>query len=438
MDILETERLRLRTVTADDAAFYLELVNDPAFIEHIGDRGIRTLDDARRSVLDGPAAMQEERGHSLYVVELRDKRVPVGMCGLIKRATLDDIDIGYAFLPQYCGQGFAYEAARAVLDYAASIGINRVAAITSPNNVASNQLLRKLGLRFQHFVHLTPEDPGTNLYLVELPVGRAMPGTTDCWVNTGQGRLLARRWQRAGRDGAGDQPPILLFHDSLGCVEMWRTFPAVLAQSTGREVIAYDRLGFGQSGQRTDPPGIDFVRDEALRALPALREQLGIDRFVAFGHSVGGGMAVHCAAMYPSACVALITESAQAFVEDKTREGIREARQMFRQAEAFERLRRYHGDKARWVLDAWTETWLSPQFSNWSLDEVLPQVTCPTLAIHGSDDEYGSTQHPETIARLVGGPSQLKIMPGVRHVPHREQEQWVADRVARFLLEGSL
>jgi RimJ/RimL family protein N-acetyltransferase len=168
MEILQTERLRLRTVTPDDAPFYLELVNDPAFIEHIGDRGIRTLEEACRSILEGPAAMQEARGHSLYVVELKETRVPIGMCGLIKRDTLEDIDIGYAYLPRYRGCGYAYEAARAVLDYAPTIGITRVAAITSPNNVASNQLLLKLGLRFQHFTHLKPEDAGTNLYLVEL------------------------------------------------------------------------------------------------------------------------------------------------------------------------------------------------------------------------------------------------------------------------------
>jgi RimJ/RimL family protein N-acetyltransferase len=168
MKILETERLRLRTVNADDAPFYLELVNDPAFIEHIGDRGIRTLDDARRAIEEGPAAMQEERGHALYVVEHKQERMAIGMCGLIKRDTLDDVDIGYAFLPAWRGAGYAYESARAVLQYAPTIGITRVVAITSPANIASNQLLQKLGLRFQRFTHLTPEGPGSNLYMVEL------------------------------------------------------------------------------------------------------------------------------------------------------------------------------------------------------------------------------------------------------------------------------
>jgi RimJ/RimL family protein N-acetyltransferase len=168
MYILQTERLRLRAITEDDAPFYLELVNDPAFVEHIGDRGIGTLDEARRAVIEGPAAMQASLGHSLYVVELIEGAVAIGMCGLIKRDALADVDIGYAFLPAYRGLGYAFEAARAVLAWAAGIGIARVAAITSPDNIASNQLLLKLGLKFQCFTHLRPGDPGTNLYLCEL------------------------------------------------------------------------------------------------------------------------------------------------------------------------------------------------------------------------------------------------------------------------------
>ncbi len=122
MHILDTGRLRLRTVEPDDTAFYLALVNDPAFIEHIGDRGIHTLDDAREALLAGPIAMQEARGHSLYVVELKEGRVPIGMCGLIKRDSLDGIDIGYAFLPAWRGQGYAYEAGVAVLGFAHTVG----------------------------------------------------------------------------------------------------------------------------------------------------------------------------------------------------------------------------------------------------------------------------------------------------------------------------
>jgi RimJ/RimL family protein N-acetyltransferase len=175
MQILETARLRLRTATLDDTAFYHALVNDPGFIEHIGDRGIRTLDDARQALLAGPIAMQEERGHSLYVVELKgsglpDGHVPIGMCGLIKRDTLDEVDVGYAYLPAWRRQGYAFEAAQAVLAYAPALGLERVVAITSPGNAASNGLLRKLGMRFERFAQLVPEGPGSNLYSIELDV----------------------------------------------------------------------------------------------------------------------------------------------------------------------------------------------------------------------------------------------------------------------------
>jgi len=260
--------------------------------------------------------------------------------------------------------------------------------------------------------------------------------TEDHWIETGHGsghaRIFARSWQAHDAAAAG-LPPIVLIHDSLGCVRLWGTFPATLAEHTGRRVIAYDRLGFGQSDARADKLGPGFVQAESRHVLPRLREQLGFDRFIAMGHSVGGGMAVYCAAAYADACDALITESAQAFVEDKTLAGIREAKEQFSQADQFQRLQRYHGDKTQWVLDAWIGTWLGQAFADWSLEGTLPQVKCPTLAIHGSDDEYGSNVHPEMIARLAGGPAQMEIMQGARHVPHREQEQRVAQRIAVFL-----
>src|SRR5581483_8248414 len=172
----------------------------------------------------------------------------------------------------------------------------------------------------------------------------------DHCIDTPRGRLYARSWDPARAAGA----PIALFHDSLGCVELWRSFPAALAESTGRRVIAYDRLGFGRSDPRTDKLAPDFIAEEAQVFFPALRAQLGFDRFVLFGHSVGGAMAVHCAAFHPQPCEALITESAQSFVEHRTGAGVVEAREMFRQPDQFARLERYQGEKARWVLDAWT------------------------------------------------------------------------------------
>lgn len=165
MKILETERLVLRTIQISDAPFYLELLNTPEFIANIGDRKVRTLKAARDAIRQGPVAMQAARGHAIWLVELKGARTPIGMSGLIKRDTLDDVDLGYAFLPAYFGKGYAFEAARAVLDYARErVGLRRVVAITSPGNTASNNVLTKAGMRFEKVVYLTPEDTGTRLY----------------------------------------------------------------------------------------------------------------------------------------------------------------------------------------------------------------------------------------------------------------------------------
>ena len=261
-----------------------------------------------------------------------------------------------------------------------------------------------------------------------------MPATVeDAWIAHPRGQLFARSWASEAERGA----PIMLLHDSLGCVELWRDFPALLAAATSRRVIAYDRLGFGRSDARVGRPSKDFVAEEATTILPALRAQLAIDRFVAVGHSVGGGMAVEIAAHEPADCEALVTMAAQAFVEDRTIAGLRVAQAQFRDPAQVERLARYHGDKAAWALDAWLGRWLDPAFAAWSLANTLPRVVCPTLAIHGEQDEYGSVAHPQRIAGGVGGPARVEILPGVGHVPQREKPVLVVRLVADFLATKS-
>ena len=261
-----------------------------------------------------------------------------------------------------------------------------------------------------------------------LHVKRPIP--EDIWIDHPHGRIFARIWTPSTNKR---QSPIVLFHDSVGCVELWRGFPALLSAGTQRRVIAYDRLGFGKSAARRDKLPLDFIADEAKSYFPIIREQLNIRKFVAFGHSVGGGMAVNCAAQFASDCEALITESAQVFPEDRTLESISNAREQFKDDKELERLRKYHGEKAKWVLDAWTESWLHPEFASWSLAAVLPQVTCPVLALHGIHDEYGSTRHPEMIGQLSRGPSRVEILPDTYHVPHRERPELIVSLVSEFL-----
>ena len=257
---------------------------------------------------------------------------------------------------------------------------------------------------------------------------------TDHRFKTEQGALFARRW--VPRDAPRDaRAPIVLFHDSLGCVELWRDFPEQLALMTRRSVVGYDRLGFGRSDEHPGPLLLTFIRDEAATVVPRLCDALGLDMIIPFGHSVGGGMAI--ATRWPERCAAVVTESAQSFVEDRTRAGLQAARVEFARPGQLERLARYHGEKARWVLDAWIETWLSPAFADWSLDEDLRNVRCPALALHGDQDEYGSPEHPGRIARLTQGPSKGVILEGLGHVPHREQPARVLAEVAKFLASRS-
>lgn len=165
MKILETERLILRTLNGDDAEFYLQLVTQPAWLRFIGDRGIRTVEAARAAILSGPVVAQQRDGFSFYMTELKEGGLPVGICGLIKRETLDDVDIGYAFLPEFWGKGYAYEAASAVLKHAnATCGLQRVVAITSPDNYASIKLLEKMGLRFEKVLKLKDDGSETKLF----------------------------------------------------------------------------------------------------------------------------------------------------------------------------------------------------------------------------------------------------------------------------------
>jgi len=258
-------------------------------------------------------------------------------------------------------------------------------------------------------------------------------GPTDLWIDGSHGRMFVRSWFPERDALRPNHAPILLLHESLGCIEQWKDFPSALANATGRTVVAYDRLGFGRSDRLTAPPAPTFVEDEAAHGFACVLEHLGIERFVVLGHSVGGSMAVHCAARYPEACQAMITMSAVTFVEQRTLSGIRQARAWFADPAQRERLRRYHGERSDWVLSAWIDTWLAPDFATWTLAHALPAVGCPSLAIHGDDDEFGSERHPQLIADHASGQVEQALLSGVGHVPHREQPEQVLERIERFL-----
>jgi RimJ/RimL family protein N-acetyltransferase len=156
--VLETDRLTIRRLTVDDSSFILRLLNEPSFLQHIGDRGVRNLVDARQYILNGPIASYDRHGFGLFLVELKETRLPIGICGLLKRDALDDVDLGFAFVPEAWSKGYAFESASAMLTYGHDKhGLKRVVAITSQENVASVNLLVKLGFYFDRMV-LMPGD----------------------------------------------------------------------------------------------------------------------------------------------------------------------------------------------------------------------------------------------------------------------------------------
>ncbi len=168
MKVLETDRLIIRHMTIDDAGFMRRLLNEPSWVQFIGDRGVKTIEDARNYILTGPLQMQARLGFSFYVVELKLTGCAAGICGLAKREYLDDVDIGYALLPEYCGLGYAHEASAAVLEYAkTTLGLERVVATTRVHNHPSAKLLVKLGLQFETTIQHPEDGRALQLYAID-------------------------------------------------------------------------------------------------------------------------------------------------------------------------------------------------------------------------------------------------------------------------------
>ena len=168
MRVLETARLRLREMADDDAPFVLEVLTDPDFVANVGDRGVHELASARRYILEGPGASYVKYGFGLYIVERLADQAPLGMCGLLRRDSHPDVEIGFAFVRRARGQGYALEAARATLGFAQrTLGITRIVALTKPDNHPSIRILEAIGLAFERMVRFTPDGKECRLFVVE-------------------------------------------------------------------------------------------------------------------------------------------------------------------------------------------------------------------------------------------------------------------------------
>lgn len=227
----------------------------------------------------------------------------------------------------------------------------------------------------------------------------------------------------------GDSAPIVLLHEGLGCVGLWKDFPGRLAEATGRRVLAYSRRGYGRSDTLAAPREPDFMHREALDVLPPLLATLGIAQPILVGHSDGGSIAlIHAGAGFPLSGVAVMAP--HVFVEPFSLAEIRKARTAWETTDLRARLSRWHDDPDAAFL-GWNDIWLDPRFEAWNIEDCLPRIAVPLLALQGRDDEYGTLEQIHRIARACPW-TRLVEVDDCRHSPHRDQPGVVLAALAAF------
>lgn len=230
---------------------------------------------------------------------------------------------------------------------------------------------------------------------------------------------------------AEGRPTLLLLHEGLGSVTMWRHFPEKLAAATGCRLIVWSRAGYGGSEPYPEARTLRYMHREGEEMLPAFLAALGIERPILVGHSDGGSIALIFAGAFPEAPLGVAVMAPHEFVEAETLAGIRAARKVWDETDWPHKLARYHRDAPR-VFSDWNDCWLSPPFRDWNIEEYLPKIRCPVLAIQGEDDEYATMRQIEVIAEQVPGTALLKLEK-CGHSPQRDQEALVLDALAAFV-----
>ena len=260
-------------------------------------------------------------------------------------------------------------------------------------------------------------------------------GCKACATLVGQSYITVQghRLEYEGTGGRGADAPVMVFlHEGLGSLAMWKDFPGRCAQAAGCAALVYSRYGYGKSDPLKEARRVDFMHDEALKALPELLDKLAIERPILFGHSDGASIALIHAGAAGRLVRGVISVAAHLFVEDVAIRSIQAAKQIYETTDWREKLARYHShpDSAFW---GWNDIWLRPEFRRWNIEEYVPQITCPILAIQGEDDEYGTTEQIDRLARLTVNVEQLRLK-NCRHSPHRDQPEAVIEATARFVL----
>lgn len=243
------------------------------------------------------------------------------------------------------------------------------------------------------------------------------------------GHSLEYEWLAAAGPG---RPTLVFLHEGLGSIRQWRDFPLQVVKATGCRALLYSRYGYGQSDVLAEPRvGVRFMHSEALEALPELLDALHVERPVLVGHSDGASIAlIHAGAGHAVRALALMAP--HVFVEPICVESIRKAGAAFASTDLAQRLGKYHRD-ARRTFRLWADVWLDPEFLNWNIEEYLPAISCPVLAIQGEDDEYGTMEQLERLRRGVRGPCELVQLAACGHAPFRDQPKATLDALTGFV-----
>ena len=240
---------------------------------------------------------------------------------------------------------------------------------------------------------------------------------------------------------AADAPTIVMLHEGLGSIAMWKDFPVQLAHATGCRVIVYSRYGHGKSQRLAEKRSVDFMHHEAQVVLPEILRQFQIERPILLGHSDGASIAIifagsgaasaSAAGAHPQQVRALILEAPHVFVEDFGLQSIANIRTLFESTDLPKKLARYH-DHVEEVFFGWNNIWLDPTFRQWNIDKYSSAITCPVLIIQGENDKYGTQAQVQSIQRQIPA-AQSRILPDCGHNPHRDHPNLTRDTMAKFI-----
>ena len=228
-----------------------------------------------------------------------------------------------------------------------------------------------------------------------------------------------------------DRPTIVMLHEGLGSIALWKHFPQRLAERTGCRVLVYSRYGHGGSDKLLEKRPVTFMHHEGEVVLPELLDMLGIERPILLGHSDGGSISLIFAGKYPERPQALILEAPHVFVEDLSIASIAQAKVNYQTADFPQKLGRYHAHVDA-TFGGWNDIWLDPEFRAWNIEEYLPAIRCPILCIQGEEDEYGTIAQVKAIQARVPG-TEILMLPNCKHSPHRDQPDATLERMAEFV-----